>query len=113
MRKGVGQFGGLMLALPQRRQFATRDDFAAAVSASFEELFARYEAETVTHSNPDWAVGSDCFNVSLPIAIASEGGAAYGVSSIIKHAIEMKKSAIGRLARVERGGQWIVFFEAK
>ena len=41
------------------------------------------------------------------------GGAAYGVSSIIKHAVEMKKSSIGRIARVERDGKWIVFFEAK
>lgn len=102
-----------MLALPQRRQFATRDDFAAAVSASFEELFSRYEAEPVTHSNPEWAVGTDCFNVALPIEVAREGGAAYGVSSIIKQAIEMGKSSIGRIARVERDGFWIVFFEAK
>lgn len=102
-----------MLALPQRRQFSTRDDFAAAVSATFEELFERYEAEAVSHSNPEWAVSSDGYSVALPIGIAMEGGAAYGISSIVKHAIEMKKSAIGRLARVERDGFWIVFFEAK
>jgi hypothetical protein len=102
-----------MLSLPQRRQFGSRDDFAAAVSASFEELFERYEAEPVTHSNPEWGVGSDVYNVALPMQVAMEGGAAYGVSSIIKHAVEMKKSTIGRLARVERDGFWIVFFEAK
>ena len=102
-----------MLALPQRRMFGTRDDFAAAVSASFEELFARYEAEPVGYSSPDWAIGTDAFNVALPFAIAAEGGAAYGVSSILKHAIEMHKTSIGRIARVERAGYWIVFFEAK
>ncbi len=102
-----------MLSLPQRRLFATRDDFAAAVSATFHDLYARYDVEQVSHAEPDWAGSKDCYRVALPIAVAEEGGALHGVSSIIKHAIEMRKSVIGRIARIERDGFWIVFFEAK
>lgn len=103
-----------MLDLPQRRSFASRDDFAAAVSATFHDLYARYEAEPVTHAKPDWADGIGGFSVSLPLKVAHEQGCApHGVSSIIKHAIEMKKSTIVRIARVERDGFWIVYFEAK
>lgn len=99
-----------MLSLPQRRQFPTRDDFAAAVSATYADLFARYEAEPILVSKPDWA--SNVYNVALPIDIAREGGAPHGISSIIKHAIEMGKSSIGRIAHVENNGMWTVFFEA-
>lgn len=102
-----------MLELPQRRQFATRDDFAAAVTASFHDLYQRYDVEAVQHAVPDWAQAAGCFSVSLPIAIANEGGAAHGVSNIIKHALEMQRTSIGRLARVERDGFWTVYFEAK
>jgi len=103
-----------MLELPQRRSFATRDDFAAATIASFHDLYASYEAEPVSHTPPDWAQDAGCYNVSLPLDLArNEGAAPHGISSIIKHAIEMKKSSIGRIARVERDGMWIVFFEAK
>lgn len=102
-----------MLELPQRRQFATRDDFAAAFSLSFEELWGRYHAEAVGHARPEWADNSDAFSLALPISIARQGGDAHGVAMILKHAFEMKKIAIGRIARVERDGQWMVFFEVK
>lgn len=102
-----------MLELPQRRQFASRDDFAAAVSVCFQDLYARYEAEAVTHAKPDWADAIGGFSVSLPLNVALDQGCApHGVSSIIKHAIEMKKSTIVRIARVERDGMWVVYFEA-
>ena len=102
-----------MLELPQRRQFATRDDFAAAVSATFHDLYARYDVEPVLQAIPDWAQDGRCHSVSLPMRVANDGGAPHGISSVIKHAIEMKKSAIVRIARVERDGFWMVFFEAK
>ncbi len=102
-----------MFSLPRRRQFATRDDFAAAVTATFHDLYARYDVEPVSHVAPDWAQGDGCYNVALPISVANEGGAPHGVSNIIKHAIEMKKSSIMRIARVERDGFWIVYFEAQ
>jgi hypothetical protein len=103
-----------MLDLPQRRQFASRDEFAAAVSATFGDLYARYECEAVSHVAPDWADDAGCYNVKLPLKLAlDEGAAAHGISSIVKHAIEMRKSQIGRIARVERDGFWIVYFEAR
>ena len=101
-----------MLELPQRRQFATRDEFAAAVSVTFHDLYARYDVEPVLHVIPDWANEPSCNSVSLPMDVANEGGAPHGISSVLKHAIEMKKSAIVRIARVERNGFWTVFFEA-
>ncbi len=103
-----------MLELPQRRQFATRDDFAAAVTATFFDLYARYDVEPVLHVAPDWAQPGGCYNVQLPLSIAlDEGAAPHGISSLLKHAIEMKKSSIGRIARVERDGMWIVYIEVK
>lgn len=101
-----------MIELPQRRAFATRDDFAAAVSAAFEQLWGEYLAEPVATFIPDWAIGH-AESVGMPLAIARDGGDAHGVSSIVKHAIERKWSSIGRIARVERDGVWRVFFEAK
>jgi hypothetical protein len=104
----------MTLELPQRRQFATRDDFAAAVTASFADLYARYEGEPVSHLAPDWAQEVGCYSIALPLTVAlNDGAAPHGISSFIKQAIEMKKSSIGRIARVERDGMWIVFFEAK
>jgi hypothetical protein len=103
-----------MLELPQRRQFASRDEFAAVVSAAFHDLYARYDVEPVLHIIPDWAQSPQINSVALPLALAlDEGAAPHGISSIIKHAIEMKCSSIGRIARVERDGRWMVFFEAK
>lgn len=102
-----------MLELPQRRAFATRDEFAAAVTSAFQDLYARYDMEVVVHTAPGWVNAPGIHSVALPIAVAEEGGAPHGVSSIIKHAIEMKKSSIVRIARVERDGFWIVYFEAK
>lgn len=101
-----------MIELPQRRAFATREDFAAAVSAAFEELWGRYLTEQVSTFIPEWALGN-CESVGMPLSIARDGGDAHGVSSIIKHAIERKWSAIDRIARVEHDGVWRVFFEAK
>jgi hypothetical protein len=102
-----------MIDLPQRRQFSSRDEFAAAVTASFHELFTHYDVEPVLHVAPEWVNNTGVHSVALPIPVAREGGATFGISNIIKHSIEMKKSAIGRLARVERDGFWIVYFEAK
>ena len=101
-----------MINLPQRRAFATRDDFAAAVTGAFEELWGEYLAAPVSTFIPEWAV-SNCESVGMPLPVARDGGDAHGVSSIIKHAIERKWSAIDRIARVEHDGVWRVFFEAK
>lgn len=101
-----------MLELPQRRQFPSREDFAAAVTACFDDLYTRYDVEPVLHVAPEWVNSLGVHSVALPIAVAREGGAPHGISSIVKHAIEMNKSSIGRLARVERDGYWIVYFEA-
>jgi hypothetical protein len=103
-----------LIQLPQRRKFASRDEFAAAVIATFQELFAEYEAAPVASFVPDWAQGGGVYNVALPLEVVrGQGAAAHGISSIVKRSIEMGKTAIGRLARLERDGQWIVFFEAK
>lgn len=102
-----------MLDLPQRRKFATRDEFAAAVSVSFEELWQQYLAEPISHVVPDWAQARGIHSIALPLAVASEGGAEHGISNIVRHMIEMNKTAITRLARVEKNGSWFVFFEAK
>jgi len=102
-----------MLELPQRRHFATRDEFAAAVSATFHDLYARYDVEPVHHAIPDWAQAHGINSVALPLSVAEEGGAPHGISTVLKYAIEMKKTAIVRIARVERDDRWIVFFEAK
>ena len=102
-----------MIELPQRRRFSSRDEFAAAVSATFADLFAEYEATPVAGFVPDWAQASGVYNVALPLEIVrGQGAAAHGVASIVKQMIEKGKTAIGRLARLERDGQWIVFFEA-
>ena len=102
-----------MIDLPQRRRSPTRDDFAAAVTVAFEELWGLYQAEGVGIAAPDWAGDSDAYSVSLPIDIARQGGDAHGVANIVKHAIEMDKTSIGRIARIERDRYWIVYFEAK
>lgn len=103
-----------MIAVPQRRQSPTRDEFAAAVSATFEELFGLYEAEPISeHTPPRASLGRSLHSVALPLEVAREGGAAHGIASIVKHAIEMKASEIGHITRVERDGLWIVYFEAK
>lgn len=103
-----------MLHLPQRRAFAIRDDFAAAVTDAFSELYARYQAEPVTDTTPDWANAIGAHSVSLPLKVVRENDVSpHAVASIVKHALEMGKSTILRIARVERDGLWIVFFEAK
>ena len=102
-----------MIAVPQRRAASCHDDFVAAVMMTFQDLFGQYESEPVCDVIPDWASGHGIHSVSLPIEIAYQGGAAHGVASIVKHAIDMKASEIGRIARVERDGRWTVFFEAK
>lgn len=101
-----------MVDLPQRRAFATREDFAAAVSAVHAELWEQYQSEPVSSYVPDWVYGN-CHSVGLPLSIANEGGAEHGVASIVKQAIELKMQSIGRLVRVERDGIWRVFFEGK
>lgn len=101
-----------MVDLPQRRAFATREDFAAAVTAAHAELWEQYLEAPVNYVIPDW-VNQSCHSVGLPLPIANQGGAEHGVASIIKSAIELKMQSIGRLVRVERDGIWRVFFEGK
>lgn len=102
-----------MLRLPARRAFASRDDFAAAVTCSFDELRAMYDAEPVLLAAPDWTregAGMWIFHVTLPIKYVREGGVAFGLSSLIKHMIERGKS-IKRLAHVETSRDWSVWVE--
>lgn len=100
-----------MLDLPRQSQFNRRDEFAAAVSAKYDALVEAYHAETVSPVIPDWA--ASCQSVTLPLAVAREGGEAHALAAIVRHAIETGKTAIGRIARVEQGGNWSVFFEAR
>ena len=102
-----------MLSVPQRHSFATRDDFAAAVSTVFGDLWDEYELLIPLNVEPDWTTmgrGKTVFSVSLPITIARQGGDAHALSSLLKHMIEMKKSII-RIARVETAVIWTVWAE--
>jgi hypothetical protein len=102
-----------MLRLPQRRAFASREDFVAAVTCSFDELRAIYDAEPVLTASPDWTrdgAGVWIFHVSLPLKYAREGGEAFGLSNLVKHMIERGKS-IKRMARVETAKDWLVWVE--
>src|SRR6185437_13664017 len=99
-----------MIVLPQRRSFATKDDFAAAVTLAYEALWQRYLAEPVAQDNPAWHSETGVYSIGLPIVIAREGGAEHAVSNIVKHALDMDKHVINRIARVERNERWIVFF---
>lgn len=102
-----------MLAVPERNTFLVRDDFVAAVTAAFGELWDMYEAEPVRSADPDWTRGSHAYNVALPIAVARNEGDAHGMSSLLKHMIEKGHRSIERIARVERDGRWIVWVEAR
>src|SRR6185437_11825163 len=101
-----------MVELPQRRSFATREDFAAAVAAAHAELWEQYLSEPVNYITPDW-VNGNCHSVGLPLLVAMQGGAEHAVASIVKQAIEMRMQSIERIVRVERNGVWRVFFEGK
>ncbi len=103
----------MILALPNRRQFASREEFAGAVQDAFGELYAAYETEPVLEVIPDWAQRAKVNSVALPIKVAREGNAVHGVSSIVKNAIEMEMREITRICRVEMAGKWFVFFEGK
>ena len=102
-----------MLVIPQRQSFATRDDFAAAVSGVFGDLWDEYEVLIPLREAPEWTLigrGKTVFNVSLPIAIARQGGDAHALSSLLKHMIEMKRSIV-RISRIETASTWTVWAE--
>jgi hypothetical protein len=103
-----------MIKLPQRRNFSTKDDFAAAVTATYEELWGVYLAVPVSDVIPDWAQQMGISSVALPLVLAKEeGAAAHGIASVVKNAISVGFGEIDRIARVEKDGKWWVFFEAK
>jgi hypothetical protein len=102
-----------LLRPPQRRAFASRDDFGAAYVAIFAELADTYSLLPTLSAPPAWAStrpGVNAFNVSLPLAIIADVPKAEGaaLNSALNHMIRLGK-VILEMARVEAGGTWALW----
>lgn len=103
-----------MMQLPQRKLYASREDFAAAHFEILSNLLEEYNEVETAHASPEWAergVGKTAFNVTLPLAIIGEDRAVRAaVNSILNRLIEKGKS-IKQLAHVEQNGTWTLWVE--
>lgn len=102
-----------MLELPKRSSFVSRDDFGAAIAMVIAKLREMYDAEQICIARPEWSSQKNAFNLTLPWEFSEDQFAVdCAISSGIRQLIEREKSSIGRIARVEEGGNWQLWLEA-